>query len=822
MKNKYAILIALTAASFTSSYAQDSAKTADPLMKIYRSTPVRINDLVHIKLNVRFDYKKRYLYGNEWITLKPHSYPTDTLRLDAKGMDLNNISIVKNGRYIPLKFTYDSLTVAIHLDMIYHKNESYKIYIGYTSKPEQLKPGMPKGLNFINPDGTVKDKPVQIWTQGETDGASTWFPTIDQPQQKTTDEISMTVPAKYVTLSNGRLAAQKINPDGTRTDTWKMELPQSPYLFMMAVGDFKVYHDHWRNKPVDYYLEPAYATYAKQIFGVTPEVMEFYSKTLGVDYPWNKYAQIVVRDYTSGGSMENTTATLHGEFVQRTTRELLDAYYNDGQVAIAHELFHQWFGDDVTCENWSNITVNESMADFSEILWAEHKYGKDEADAQNYTALVNYLSSPGADTKDLVRYHYDNDLDVFDAVTYQKGGRIVNMLRNYLGDTAFFKGLHIYLTAHAFKTGNALQLQQAFEQASGKDLNWYFKQWYFGAGNPELNITYKWNDTSKTETVWLQQTQTGQIFKLPMAIDIYAGGKTTRHQIQMNDKADTLSFKLNVKPDLVNVDADKVLLVNKTDNKMLDEYVFQYFHAPLYLDRFESIEAVAASQSDTGAQKVLIAALGDKYYGLRIKAIKALKMANDTIRTEAVPILINLAQADQNTLVRAAAITALSKLKSVAYVTIFNQALSSRSYAVQGAALIALNLIDPARAFSLAKGFESDNKGGLSIAIAVVYAKSGGSEQWLYLLQAFNNADTQGKSGMLKSLAALTGRVKEPIYALQGIAAIKTQGVRFKAYGAGPLFISLLTNIKTQRAALNDDLSVKAAADAIQQINDAK
>ena len=822
MKNKYAILIALTAASFTSSYAQDSAKTADPLMKIYRSTPVRINDLVHTKLNVRFDYKKRYLYGNEWITLKPHSYPTDTLRLDAKGMDLNNISIVKNGRYIPLKFTYDSLTVAIHLDMIYHKNESYKIYISYTSKPEQLKPGMPKGLNFINPDGTVKDKPVQIWTQGETDGASTWFPTIDQPQQKTTDEISMTVPAKYVTLSNGRLAAQKINPDGTRTDTWKMELPQSPYLFMMAVGDFKVYHDHWRNKPVDYYLEPAYATYAKQIFGVTPEVMEFYSKTLGVDYPWNKYAQIVVRDYTSGGSMENTTATLHGEFVQRTTRELLDAYYNDGQVAIAHELFHQWFGDYVTCENWSNITVNESMADFSEILWAEHKYGKDEADAQNYTALVNYLSSPGADTKDLVRYHYDNDLDVFDAVTYQKGGRIVNMLRNYLGDTTFFKGLHIYLTAHAFKTGNALQLQQAFEQESGKDLNWYFKQWYFGVGNPELSISYKWNDTSKTETVWLQQTQTGQIFKLPMAIDIYAGGKTTRHQIQMNDKADTLSFKLNVKPDLVNVDADKVLLVNKTDNKTLDDYVFQYFHAPLYLDRFESIEAAAASQSDKGAQKILIAALRDKYYGLRIKAIKALKMVNDTIRTAAVPALMNLAQVDQNTLVRAAAITALGKLKSVAYVHIFSQALSSRSYAVQGAALIALNLIDPARAFSLAKGFESDNKGGLSIAITVVYAKSGGSEQWPYLLQAFNNADTQGKSGMLKSLAALTGRVKEPEFALQGIAAIKTQGVRFKAYGAGPLFICLLTNIKTQRAVLNDDLSVKAAADAIQQINDAK
>jgi aminopeptidase N len=348
-------------------------------MKMYRATTPKINDLVHTKLDVRFDYKKRYMYGKEWVTLKPHQYPTDSLRLDAKGMDIKSISVVAAGKNIPLKYKYeDSLQLNIRLDRTYRNNESYTVYIDYTSKPNELKVkgsaaiNDAKGLYFINPDGTEKDKPTQIWTQGETESSSAWFPTIDKPNQKTTEEISMTVQSKYVTLSNGKLVSQKANADGTRTDTWKQDLPHSPYLFMMAIGDFKIYHDKWKDKPVDYYLEPKYAPYAKDIFGMTPEIIDFYSKTLGVDYPWYKYAQIVVRDYVSG-AMENTSATLHGEYVQGTKRELLDAYYNDGRSTIAHELFHQWFGDYVTAESWSNLTVNESFADFSETLWAEHK-----------------------------------------------------------------------------------------------------------------------------------------------------------------------------------------------------------------------------------------------------------------------------------------------------------------------------------------------------------------------------------------------------------------------------------------------------------------
>jgi aminopeptidase N len=824
--------IALTgifAGSLNTTHAQGPEKADSTLLKIYRATPPRINDIIHTKLDVHFDYKKRYLYGKEWVTLKPHFYPTDTLRLDAKGMDIKNISVVKDGKNVPLKFKYqDSLTLAIQLDKVYHNTEKYTLYIDYTAKPNQLKVkgsaaiNDAKGLYFINPDSTEKDKPVQVWTQGETESSSAWFPTIDKSEQKSTDEIIMTVPSKYVTLSNGRLASQKKNADGTRTDTWIMDLPHSTYLFMMAVGDFKIYHDHWRNKEVNYYLEPKYAPYAKEIFGMTPELIEFYSKTLGVDYPWNKYSQIVVRDYVSG-AMENTTATLHGEYVQGTHRELLDRYYDAGRSTIAHELFHQWFGDYVTCESWSNLTVNESFADFSETLWAEHKYGKDAGEEHNLEAQLQYLSDPDAATKNLVRFHYADKEDVFDVVTYQKGGRILNMLRNYLGDAAFFKGLNIYLKTNAFKNGEAQQLRLALEEASGLDLNWYFNQWYYGAGHPVLDISYKYDDASKTEKVYIKQNQDGQIFKLPMAVDIYAGGKKERHKVWVNDKADTLTFSVASKPDLVNVDGDKILLTKKTDNKSLDEYVFQYFNAPLYMDRYEAIEAAQLKESEKGGQKVLIAALNDKYYGLRIKAIHALKMNNDDIHSAAVPILTKLAKDDENYLVRAAAISVLGKLKDPANMSLYQQAIKSEAYSVQGAALTAIGQLDSVQALKLALGFEKDNSGPLTSAMVGVFAASAKAEAWPFVYKQFIDGDINTKFTLIRNVCSMTARIDNNADALQGIEAIKNAGLKYKVYGGvAPFVINQLNNIKDARTKLNDTSGAQAAADAAKVVNDAK
>lgn len=793
-------------------------KADDALLKIYRGTPVKINDLIHTKLDVRFDYKKHYLYGKEWVTIKPHIYPTDSLRLDAKGMDIKNLSIIKGGKLYPLKFKYDSLTLAITLDKEYKNTESYTIYIDYTSKPDELKTkgsaaiNDAKGLYFINADGADKNKPTQIWTQGESENSSAWFPTIDKPNQKTTDEISMTVPAQYVTLSNGRLDSQKLNSDGTRTDTWKMELPHAPYLVMMAVGDFKIYKDTWHNKEVSYYLEPKYAPYAKQIFGFTPEVMEFYSNILGIEYPWNKYSQIVVRDYVSG-AMENTTATLHGEQVQATARELIDGN-PEGEVDIVHELFHQWFGDYVTTESWSNLTMNESFADLSETLWAEHKHGKDAGDEHNYEAMQAYFMSPDAWVKPLVRFHYVDKEDVLDVVTYQKGGRILNMLRNYLGNEVFYKGLHLYLTQNAFKTGEPQQLRLALEEVSGLDLNWFFNQWYYGAGHPELKIDYKWDDASKTETVYLQQTQTGNTFILPMAIDVYAGGKKERHQIWMRDKEATFTFHANAKPDLINVDGDKILLAKKTDHKTLEQSVFQYFNAPLYLDRYEAIDSAANQQDKPIAQKVLIAALKDKYAGLRIKTITELDLKSP-IKTVAVPVLVDLAKNDQSTLVKASAINALARLKNADYLPLFKEAIASQSYAIQGAAFNGIAALNPNEALKVAKDLEKDNNGKLTEAIVDLYVNHGTEAEFPFVANAFKKSSTQQKFNMLEGYVKMLGIVNDTKILKESVSDLKDLAIRFKTYGVGPYLVKMLGDVKNQK----DELAKTADTSQKEQLN---
>lgn len=740
----------------------------DPALKIYRATPTIINNLVHTKLDVRFDYAKRHLNGKAWITLQPHFYPTDSLTLDAKGMDIKKVTLVqtagsntlrfpseallKAAKQTPLQYDYDGSVMKVKLNKTYKSTEPYTVYVEYTAKPDELKTKgsaaitEAKGLYFINPDGADPKKPIQIWTQGETEASSAWFPTIDKTNQKTTSEVSMTVDKKYVSLSNGKLISQKPNADGTRTDTWRMELPHAPYLFMMAVGDFAVVKDQWRGKEVNYYVEKEYAPHAKAIFGNTPEMMTFFSKLLGYDYPWVKYSQIVVRDYVSG-AMENTTATIHGDFLQKTDRELLDDDDRLGESVIAHELFHHWFGDLATCESWSNLTMNESFADYSEYLWFEHKFGKDAADEHGYTAMNNYMESAEYQgDRHLVRFHYHDKENMFDAVSYQKGGRILHMLRNYLGDDAFFKGLNLYLKQNAFKATESHHLRLALEEVTGQDLNWFFNQWYFGQGYPTLDINYDYSQPGFAKVIISQKGD--KVFDLPFAIDIYAGGKKERHQVRLTEKADTFSFAVSTKPDFVNVDADKVLILKKTDRRDLNSYVFQYKNAPNYLDRREAIEAALKQHTgNVAARGTVIAALKDKYEGLRALAISGLKLDNSDVKTAALPILTDLAKNDPVAWVRAAAIKQLGRLKETQYTPLFEAALKDRSYLVEGTALNALAELDAKKAYQLAKTMEKDARGMLSSGIANVYAKNGAEADAPYFASRLEETSGQEKIG---------------------------------------------------------------------------
>jgi aminopeptidase N len=742
--------------------------------KVYRATPTKINDLVHTKLDVKFDYAKAWMYGKAWITLKPHFYATDSLLLDAKGMAINEVSIMKGTAKSKLTYSYDDMQLNIKLDKNYKGGENYTIYIDYVSKPNELKvQGSAaitdaKGLYFINPTGEDPKKPIQIWTQGETEATSVWCPTIDKPNQKTTQEIYMTVPAKYVTLSNGLLISQKKNTDGTRTDYWKMDMPHAPYLFFMGVGDYVIVKDTYKGKEVSYYVEKEYAPVAKKIFGHTPEMMKFFSEKLGVEYPWQKYAQIVGRDYVSG-AMENTTATLHQESAYQNARELVDGIGWEG--TIAHELFHQWFGDLVTAESWSNLTVNESFADYSQTLWEEYKFGKDAGDDENFQGFQGYLGNPANASKHLVRFNYADKEDMFDGVSYSKGGRILHMLRNYVGDDAFFKSLNNYLTTNKFKAGEAGQLRLAFEEVTGKDMNWFWNQWYYGSGHPELKIDYNYNDAAGKATVVIEQTQkSGKIFKLPFAIDVYSGASKVRHNVWMENKIDSFTFNYTTKPDLINVDAERVILCTKKDNKTAENLVHQIKYAPLFMDRREALEYFAKNNMGEIAR-----GLSDKYAPLRrytINRIAAGKMKD-------VPSLVStiekIANEDPDKKTKAAAIAFLAKTKDAKYLSIYEKNVNDSSYTVAGEALNGLTALEPAKAYALAKKYSSDAKGKLGEVVSNVIIENGTESDFDFIYNRYNEMPlSQEKVSGTEAFCAYLEKVQNLANVKKGIDAAIT------------------------------------------------
>jgi aminopeptidase N len=716
---------------------QDNNNSADTAWKhIYRGSYPRINDLVHTKLDVRFDYDKSWMYGKEWVTLQPHFYPTDTLTLDAKGMELKEISVVKGNKKIPLKYAYDSMQIRINLDKTYTAGEKYTVYLDYISKPNELKlPGSSaiteaKGLYFINPRGET-DEHTEIWTQGETESNSAWFPTIDKPDQKTTQEIIMTVPAKYVTLSNGLLMSQKKNTDGTRTDYWKMDLPNSPYLFFMGVGDYVIVKDKYKNIDVNYYVEKEYAPVAKKIFGETPAMIGFFSNILGVPYVWPKYDQIVGREYVSG-AMENTTATLHQDGAYQNARQLVDG--NAWEDDISHELFHHWFGDLVTTESWSNLTVNESFANYSEYLWRAYRHGKDNADDLAYNDMQGYLMS-GSDDKDLVRFYYRDKEDMFDAVSYNKGGRILNMLRNYVGDSAFFKSLNKYLTNNKFKPAEAQQLRLAFEDVTGRDLNWFWNQWYYGSGQPDISINYDYQN-GKARVIVDQKQTSGKIFQVPNAIDVYSeGSNKKRYQVWLENASDTFYFPATRKPSFINVDADKVLLCTKSDNKSAEEFEQQYKYAPLYVDRREAL-AFFAKNNNTAS---LTQGLNDRYYGLRLFTLEQLDEAKSYASPTVLPAIEKLAEKDANKKVQGKALEILAKTKDKKYQSLFMKLINDSSYSVAGAAFSGLAALDPQGEYALAKKYSADARGKLGSEVFAVLVKNGHEEDFDILYSYFQN-----------------------------------------------------------------------------------
>ena len=726
--------------------AQDEAAEDSSWKKIYRNFPAKENDLVHTKLIASFDYSKSQLNGEVWLALHPHFYATHELSLDAKGMDIHSVRIVDKEKKKDLKYTYDGLILNIDLDKTYQAKENYKVYINYTAKPNDYKSKGSlaitdaKGLYFINPLGKDKNKPTQIWTQGETEGTSVWIPIIDKPNQKCTQEFQLIVPSKYVSLSNGLLVKQVDNKNGTRLDVWKMDLPHAPYLFFIGIGDYAIVKDSYKGKEVSYYIEKEYEKEARKIFGKTPQMIALYEKLLGIPFPWAKYAQISGRDYVSG-AMENTTCTLHGDAVQQDARELVDG--NHWENTIAHELFHQWFGDLVTAESWSNLTVNESFADYSQTIWLENSKGKDAGDYENYTGMSNYLSSPSDAEKNLVRFYYNDREDVFDLVTYQKGGRILHMLRHLVGDEAFYKSLNKYLTDNKFTNGSAIKLKLAFESITGKDLNWFFNQWYFGNGHPYIQITQQYDPATKQVLVKLNQNQIkDKLFELPVGIDVYVGGLRNHYEVWSKNRLDSFYFPAATAPDNVNVDNDKILLWEKNDSKPLNQFIYQYYHARNFMDRNEALNEAAQNLKNTEAQQLMQDAMKDSFYVIRAKAIHSFNPASINEKIE--KLIYQMAAKDPSNEVREEAIKTLGDLHKEIYQKDFIVWTKDSSYTIAGAALMALDGIDSLDSKSIATNFSKlPIKNRLNGAVTEILTKYGDESVFDFIADKYEALNIQ-------------------------------------------------------------------------------
>jgi aminopeptidase N len=550
-----------------------------------------------------------------------------------------------------------------------------------------------------------------------------------------------------------------------------MDLPHSPYLFFIGIGDYAVIKDSYKGKEVSYYIERAYEKVARKIYGNTPQMIAYFESKLGVAYPWVKYAQISGRDYVSG-AMENTTATLHSDAVQQDARELVDG--NNWESTIAHELFHQWFGDLVTAESWSNLTVNESFADYSQTLWFEHSQGKDAGAFENYTGLRNYLSSPSDAEKNLVRFFYQNQEDVFDLVSYQKGGRILNMLRHLVGDDAFFASLNKYLTDNKFSNGSAIKLKLAFEAVTGKDLNWFFNQWYFGSGHPYVRIQQKYMADQQKVLVTIQQTQTqNKLFTLPIGIDVYVNGNRNHYEVWSKNKVDSFYFPAAVAPDNVNVDNDKILLWAKDETKPIEQYAYQMKHARNFMDRFEAANEAATNLKNPAAKAIIEAAIKDSFHVLRSIALNSYNPTAIDAAMEAK--ILELAAKDKVSTVREDAINVLSKINKPSFTPLYEKWVNDSSYTVAGAALAALEIVDSAKSIDIAKAFSKQTlKKRLNTVVTTILTKYGDEQMFDFVANTYGKLNIQSseKFEMTMPFAQLLIKTTDPVKFKKGIDLI--------------------------------------------------
>lgn len=510
----------------------------------------RTYDVQHYTIRVSFDRADKTIFGDTTVQLKPLQNNFNRVELDAVGMKFESVTIEPENT--ELKYQLIGEKIFITLDKSHAPNDLIALRFKYSAKPR-------KGVYFVDAEieGGKTVRHAQIWTQGETEEAHHWIPSYDFPDDKATTEQYITVGEGETAVGNGEQLETKENEDGTKTFHFKMPVAHSIYLTSFVVGKFAKVSDSYKNIPLGFYVYPGMENLAQRKYGKTKDMMRVFEELTGFNFPYPKYDQTMVANFNFGG-MENITATTMSDI------EILAGDDSEVEDLVSHELAHSWFGNLVTCRNWAELWLNEGFATFMEAAYREKTYGRaDYLRKIRADALEFMVADAVSDNKHgLYNLLARADDSIFDTTTYQKGGAVVHTLRETVGTENFWKAINIYLNRHKFQNVETVDLQKAMEEASGKNLEWFFKQWVYGGGYPNLTIKPVYNTKTKQLNLTVSQTQTAdkltpEAFILPMEIEITTAEGAKTERIEIKKREETFSIKTAGKPTKIVFDKDE-------------------------------------------------------------------------------------------------------------------------------------------------------------------------------------------------------------------------------------------------------------------------
>ncbi len=576
----------------------------------YGSKPIRWR-LWHTDLDLGLDWELEEVYGEARLWLVPHGGPRDSLSIDAKAFTFEEIRIERPAALQITGQRYDRMQLHLRLSRALRPGDTLILRLRYRAHPNRLDTlsgeefdiaiSGRKGAYFINARGERPCIPREFWTQGEPESASAWFPTLDSPNQKSTQRLCITVADTFQTLSNGLLVGSEKLSGGLRRDCWELRQPHAPYLFALIVGPFEIIKDKWQDKQVLYYMERTWAPHAKTIFGNTPRMIEYFSRILGVPFPWPKYGQVIVREFVSG-AMENTTAVVHGEMLFYDKPVALTD--DQKETVVAHELFHHWFGDLVTCESWAQLPLNESFADYSEYLWLAYDRGLEAAEDHRRQAQLTYLAEAMTKQVPLIRFEEKDPMGMFDAHSYQKGGLILHLLRYYTGDSIFFSALRTYLIKNAYQTADIDHLRHAFEDVSGEDWTWFFDQHFQRGDEVQLRVTAQ----TRGDTALLRILQRGYAkhqgpYRYRLPIEVASAQGVERLPLELAGDTEVVIVRRGLR--YVDYDPERLFVGAVTRDYPSGWWEAILMEAP-YLARVEALNQLRNTIEDSSTRQLIL------------------------------------------------------------------------------------------------------------------------------------------------------------------------------------------------------------------------